>query len=143
MDDSAWIAELTWGSWFLGLLGAGSIALLLSTAGLYAIMSFTVSKRTREIGVRIALGANRARVAREIFARGLKQVSLGVLIGAGLFGMTGLLMLVELGMEAGPTEIGLFALYLTAMTFVCSLACVIPTRRALAIEPTEALRAEG
>ena len=52
-------------------------------AGLYAIMPLTVSRRTREIGVRVALGANRARVAREIFTRGLEQVSLGVLIGAG------------------------------------------------------------
>ena len=61
-----------------------AVALLLSLAGIYAVMSFIVARRTREIGVRVALGASRLRVVREIFRRPLIQVALGILAGAAL-----------------------------------------------------------
>ncbi len=57
LDDSAWAAELAFTAWFWVVLGMGSVRMLLATAGIYSIMSFTVSRRTREIGLRVALGA--------------------------------------------------------------------------------------
>ena len=122
-------------TWFL--IAACGIALVLSLAGIYAVMSFTVAHRTREIGIRVALGADRRRLVGAIFRRPLIQVALG--IGAG-----GLLMLALLAGD-GYVTLTAFALllaYLTIMTGVCLLAAVVPTRRALAVEPSEALRSE-
>jgi putative ABC transport system permease protein len=120
------------------LLGVASgIALLLSLAGIYAIMSFTVSRRTREIGIRVALGASRWRVTGAIVARALAQVSLGIVGGA-------LLVFVLTRAMAGLSlrEVGAILIYVAAITVVCLLACAVPIRRALRIQPTEALRAE-
>jgi hypothetical protein len=115
-----------------------AIALLLSLAGIYAVLSFTVSRRTREIGVRVALGASRQRLVAAIFRKPLIQVSLGVLAGTALigflgFGLTGRLSFPQIGMLVG---------YSALMFGVCLLACIVPTRRALGVEPMEALRAE-
>lgn len=66
------------------LAGVSSIALLLSLAGIYSIMSFTVARRTREIGIRVALGSNPRRIVAAIFGRPLVQVGLGVVAGGAL-----------------------------------------------------------
>jgi ABC-type antimicrobial peptide transport system permease subunit len=131
--------------WFLRLwiritLGLTAIALLLSLAGIYAVMSFTVARRTREIGIRVALGANARTMVAQIFRRPLTQVSIGVLLGSVL---AGLLMLTEMGGgKLSVMGVGLTALYGTVILAVCLLACVVPTRRALRVEPMEALRTE-
>ncbi|MFL5579892.1 MAG: FtsX-like permease family protein, partial [Gemmatimonadaceae bacterium] len=125
--------------WFQVLLALSFVALALSLASIYAVMAFTVARRTREIGVRVALGASPRRVVTAIFRRPLTQVSLGILGGAVLVGA--LLFLVygnELRLVQGALLLG----YAALMLAVCLLACVIPTRRALAVQPTEALRAE-
>jgi predicted permease len=110
------------------------IALVLSLAGIYAAMSFAVSRRTREIGVRVALGAGRRGIVWSIFRRPILQLCGGLLLGtaltAGLFGI------------AQEIRIAFILLYAMVMTLVISLACVVPTRRALGIEPSEALRSE-
>jgi predicted permease len=121
------------------LTGVSTVALLLSLTGIYSVMSFTVSRRTREIGVRVALGSDRRRIVVAIFRRPLVQVLAGIGVGAVLVslvarGLTG-------SLSAG--EIFLVALYSTLMLAVCMLACIVPTRRALGIEPNDALRAEG
>jgi predicted permease len=127
--------------WFRILLVLGSIALVLSLVGIYSVMSFTVARRTREIGVRIALGAGRKRIMTALFARALLQVGLGVSVGVLV------LQVVATRFTAGH----LFSINTTAlllgygvmMMAVCMLACVVPARRALRIQPTEALRAES
>jgi len=115
-----------------------AVAMLLSMAGIYAVMSFTVARRTREIGIRVALGANRRRVVAAVFTRPLAQVGLGVVAG----GM--LTVILNDGIEHPSPAVLLGALgYALLMLGVCLLACVVPTRRALQIQPTEALRADG
>ncbi len=117
-----------------------SIALLLALAGIYAVMSFAVSRRTREIGIRVALGAGARQVVTAIFRRSLTHVALGVLAGGAAT-----TLLVHASSTGGLTARGaaLVAAYATLMLGVCLLACVVPTRRALRIEPRDALRAEG
>ena len=126
--------------WFRLLLGVCAVALVLSLAGIYAVMSFTVARRTREIGIRVALGASQRRVITAVFARPLVQITMGVTAGLAL-----LIALSSLG-NAGPIPwklYGGFAVYSVFMLGVCLLACIVPTVRALRVEPTEALRSEG
>jgi ABC-type antimicrobial peptide transport system permease subunit len=99
----------------------------------------SVSRRTREIGIRVALGADRRRIVAPIFLGPLRQVGLGVTVGVGLLVL--LLFADAGGLSWRITGVALaFAL---VMFGICMLACIGPTRRALRIEPTEALRMEG
>jgi ABC-type antimicrobial peptide transport system permease subunit len=111
--------------------------LVFSLVSIYAVMSFAVSRRTREIGVRVALGASPWRIFRGVFRQPLRQLGLGLLAG------TLLVWALQGGTDNGwPTAKELLTLgaYTTLMTVVCLIACVVPTRRALAVQPTEALR---
>jgi predicted permease len=124
-----------------------AVALLLSLAGIYAVLSFTVARRTREIGVRVALGASRQRVLTAVFRRPLTQVGLGVAAGATLiaFGALALARTTQFRDTMSGLSPGQFALlvaYAAFMLGVCLLACVVPTRRALRVEPTVAMRVE-
>jgi putative ABC transport system permease protein len=114
------------------------LALLLSLAGIYAVMAFAVSRRTREIGVRVALGAPPQRVVGAVFARPMAQVVGGLAAGAVL-----VLLLTRANMRLTARELAWTAAYMALMLGVCLVACVVPTRRALRVEPTEALRADG
>jgi predicted permease len=128
------------------------VAVLLSLAGIYAVLSFTVSKRTREIGVRVAVGATPRKIVATIFKRPIIQVSTGIVIGAFLVGLGSVVVRnhkpdSDMGMHtlAGGLSIGQLATligYAALMLGVCLLACIVPTRRALRVQPTEALRAE-
>ncbi|HET9370716.1 MAG TPA: ABC transporter permease [Vicinamibacterales bacterium] len=123
-----------------------SVAIVLSLAGIYAVLSFTVARRTREIGVRVALGASRLRVIAATFRRPLIQVALGVVIGTA-FVLTGAVLIRYTEFPGYETDLTLEAIamivgYGIVMLGVCLLACVVPTRRALNIEPTAALRTE-
>jgi ABC-type antimicrobial peptide transport system permease subunit len=130
--------------WILGLwiritVVLTATALLLSLAGIYAVLSFTVARRTHEIGVRVALGASRRRVVAAIFRRPLTQVGFGVAAGGALVGV-GALVLSGSGLSLG--QVGLLVAYAGLMLAVCLLACIVPTRRALSVEPTVALRGD-
>ena len=118
------------------------VVLVLSWTGIYAVMSFTVSRRTREIGIRVALGANARRVALAIFRRPLMQVTMGVALGAVVI-LALWAGLSDPGMGPSAGAVALMVVYAATMLGVCLLACVVPTRRALGIEPMEALRADG
>jgi ABC-type antimicrobial peptide transport system permease subunit len=117
-------------------------ALVLALSGIYAVMSFTVSRRTREVGIRVALGSTRSRVVLAILRRPLLQLAAGIIFGALLtFAIGGMLVLetargVTLGFSAG------LAGYVLIMLGVCLLACIVPARRALKVDPIAALRAE-
>jgi predicted permease len=134
--------------WVIGLwvrvsMAMTAVALLMSLAGIYAVMSFIVARRTREIGVRVALGASRVSVFGAIFRRPLIQVGLGILAGAALIAVARSTLATELpGMTDGLTPSGaaIIVAYAIVMLGVCLLACVVPTRRALGVEPTVALR---
>ena len=110
------------------------IVLLLSATGIHALMSFTVARRTREIGIRAALGARPGRIVAGVFSRAFLQISLGILVGSGLAALFGL----------GSTREVMVLLAADAVMLVVGLsASAVPLRRALRIDPTEALRAEG
>jgi cell division protein FtsX len=110
------------------------IVLLLSATGIHALMSFTVARRTREIGVRTALGASPGRIVAGIFSRALLQIGAGVLAGSGLAALWGL----------GSMRQLLLLLAADGIMLTAGLAaCAVPLRRALRIDPTEALRAES
>jgi ABC-type antimicrobial peptide transport system permease subunit len=137
--------------WVLGLwtkvtMLLTGIAILLSLAGIYAVLSFTVARRTRDIGVRVALGASRRRVVLATFRRPLRQVTLGIAVGTAIvFTAASSIKYTEFpGSETDLTVQGmvLIAGYGIVMLGVCMLGCLVPTRRALNIEPTIALRTE-
>ena len=112
----------------------GSIVLLLSATGIHALMSFTVARRTREIGIRAALGAGQGRIVAGIFSRAFLQISAGILVGSALAALVGF----------GSTRQMMLLLAADGIMLVVGLAaCALPIRRALSIDPTEALRAEG
>jgi putative ABC transport system permease protein len=125
--------------------GVSAVALLLATAGVYALMSFTVARRRAEIGIRLALGASTGRIMLSTFSRALAQVGLGLLIG----GIPALALLVNLAPEvmpmmpiAGNHTATVACLVATGfVAIVTTLACVMPARRALLVQPTDALKA--
>lgn len=113
------------------------MVLMFSLVSIYAVMSFAVSRRKREIGVRVALGASPWRVIRAVFAHPLRQLGMGLLAG------TVLVWVLQGGTDNGwPTASQFLTLgaYTTLMSMVFMIACVVPTLRALAVQPTEALR---
>lgn len=111
-------------------------ALVLALSGIYAVMSFAVSRRTREIGIRVALGSNRSRVVLTILRRPLIQTAMGIVLG----GVLTFLWVSAWGMTPG-IALGTGS-YIVAMIGVCLLACVVPVRRALNVDPIAALRNE-
>ena len=117
------------------------IALLLSTAGIYALISFTLARRTREIGIRTALGASPGRVIAGVLGRAIGQVAIGIAIGAipgGIF-----LSLQAREYASGAVMGGAITAAIGAFIIgVAVVACVVPVRRALRIQPTQALRTE-
>ena len=122
--------------WFL--TAASGVALVLALAGIYSVMSFTVAQRTREIGIRVTLGADPRRVVSAIFRRPLRQVGAGIALGT-------LILVVPLAVEGEFLTLRITAIllaYVAAMTAILMLAWILPTRRALSVEPTEALRWE-
>ncbi|MDF1502411.1 ABC transporter permease [Roseisolibacter sp. H3M3-2] len=139
-DDLVW----TWEMFMRATLVMTGVALLLSLSGIYAVLSFTVARRTREIGVRVALGANRRTVIAAVFRRPLTQVGIGIAVGAALIYLgADVLSRTEFRnapIALSPGQVALLVVYAAFMLGVCLLACVVPTRRALGIQPTEALR---
>jgi predicted permease len=128
--------------WLRVTLVMTAVALVLSLSGIYAVLSFVVARRTREIGIRVALGAGRWRVISAIFRRPLLQVGLGVVAGNALLALAGNVEM-EMPGYTGELSIGqlaILAAYGVVMLGVCLLACIVPTRRALSVEPTIALR---
>jgi putative ABC transport system permease protein len=126
-------AKMNWALTSIAWL-VGFIVLLLSATGIHALMSFTVARRTREIGIRAALGAGQGRIVAGIFSRAFLQIGVGILVGSSLAALVGL----------GSTRAVLLLLAADAIMLVVGLtACAVPVRRALRIHPTEALRAEG
>jgi predicted permease len=126
----------------LVMLGiAAAMALLLGTVGLYGVMAYSVSQRTREIGVRMALGAQRWDVMRAVLSEGMLVILIGMAIGlAGSLALTRFLSSFLVGVTA--TDPLTFAGVAVLLALVALAACYIPARRAIRVDPLLALRCE-
>jgi putative ABC transport system permease protein len=117
------------------------MALVLAAVGVYGVMAYSVSQRTQEIGVRMALGATRQSVFRLVLGHALRLVGIGVAVG--LVAAAALTQLLEtLLFETEPLDPWAFALTVTVLVLVATLASYVPARRGTRIEPLEALRTE-
>jgi putative ABC transport system permease protein len=121
------------------LAAFAAIALVLAAVGIYGVMSFVVAQRTQEIGVRIALGAQRARVVGEVIREGMATALAGTILGAGGAWFTGLAMK---GTIHGVETFDPLAFAVVAATLLGSalVACLVPARRAASVDPIVALR---
>jgi predicted permease len=124
------------------LLGIfAGLALVITAAGLAGLMAFSVSQRTQEIGVRMALGAARSEVLGMILRQGLRLVGIGLVLGAvGAFAFSRLMAGLLFGI--GPTDAATFALTGVLLLIIATLACLVPARRASTVDPMVALRHE-
>src|ERR1044072_5465021 len=117
------------------------IALILGAVGIYGVLAYTVSQRTREIGIRMALGANRKDMLRLVVGQGLRLTLIGIAVGlAGSFAATRTLAIFLFGVSAA--DLPTFAAVSVLLVAVAMLACYIPPRRAMKVDPMVALRYE-
>ena len=130
--------------WPLRVFGAmfaifAGIALLLATVGLYAVVAYGVSRRTHEIGVRVALGASDGTILRMVFSTGMRQAGIGLMLGlAAAFGVTRVLSAILVGVS--PTDPLTFGAVSAVLLAGAALGCAVPARRAMRVDPAIALR---
>ena len=126
-------------SQLLGLFAV--VALVLAAVGTYGILSYLVTERQREIGIRMALGAGRGQVVRMILGQGMTMAVLGIAVGmAGAFALSRLLTSLLYGVSpVDPLTFGMVTMVIAAVALA---ACIVPTRRATRVDPLTAIRAE-
>jgi putative ABC transport system permease protein len=118
-----------------------SLALVLATVGVFGVINYSVAQRTHELGIRIALGAQRNDVFKLVVGQGLMLALIGVAVGAaGAFVLTRLISGLLYGVS--PTDKLTFVLVSVLVTLVALLACYVPARRATRVDPLEALRCD-
>jgi ABC-type antimicrobial peptide transport system permease subunit len=120
---------------------AGGMALLLGVAGIYGVISYSVSQRTREIGIRIALGAQRQAVTRMFVKHGLMLAGIGVAIGL-VAAFAAMRLISSLLFEVSAVDPLTYAMVSVTLIGATVLATYVPARRATAVDPSEALRSE-
>src|SRR5439155_1452987 len=137
LDQGLWAPRM--GAMLLGVFGL--LALLLATVGIYGVLSYSVSQRTQEVGIRMALGATSRTVLGLVVGQGMLLVAIGVGIGlAGSLGLARLLASLLFGVKTSdPATFAVVSLVLAVAAFV---ATYIPARRATKVEPMVALRYE-
>ncbi len=143
MTMTAAIAEPLW---FVRVFGTmfmifGFVALFLASIGLYAVMSFTVSRRAREMGVRMALGASASNVVSLVFRQGAWQLGFGLGIGIVLAAVVSRAMSVIL-FDVQPFDASVFVSVAAVLAVTGMFACLIPARRATLVDPAVAMRSE-
>jgi predicted permease len=135
LDQSLWGRKIV--AWLFG--GFGAMALILAVGGIYGVLSYTVSQRKLEIGIRMALGAQNAQVLGEVLRRGMLLVGLGALIGLlGAYGMARAISSIFFGVGAG--SLALYGTVLVILLLVGVVANFLPARRAASVSPVGALR---
>jgi ABC-type antimicrobial peptide transport system permease subunit len=123
------------------LSAAGGMALLLGMVGLYGVLAYSVSQRTREIGVRMALGAQPQKILALVLGRGMAIVAVGLGLGVGAaLVLTRVLSFMLFGVR--PDDPLTYAMIVPLLGVVAVAACYIPARRATRVEPMVALRCE-
>ena len=133
-------------SWTIGVFGSmfgifGGIAFLLASVGLYAVIAHSVSQRTQELGVRMAMGAKAADVLRLVFSQGMRKLAMGLAIGlAAALAVTRLM--VDLLVGVSPNDPLTFTAVALALIVAGVLGCAIPARRAIRVDPAITLRHE-
>ena len=133
------VARPRFSSLLLGLFAAA--ALMLTVVGLYGVVAYGVNQRTREIGMRMALGAQQQNVLALIIRQGMRPAFVGVSVGmVGAFGL--MRLLAGQLYEIKPTDPATFGIVALGLLFVSLAACYIPARRAAKIDPMAALRTE-
>ena len=138
--------HMTWALWGPNMaatlsLAFGIVAILLSAVGLYSVMAYVVSQRTREVGIRMALGANRHDVMKMITTQGMRLAFAGVAIGLVLsLGLARVVSSLLIGISA--YDVTTFAVVSALLACVALIACYLPARRATKVDPLVALRYE-
>jgi hypothetical protein len=124
----------------------GGVAFLLSAVGLYGVMSFSVNQRTQEFGIRMALGADAARIFRMVMTQGAWQLAIGLVLGAGgialLLGVLVAAALRNILFKVNPLDPSIYFAVAGLLTVVAAVSCFVPARRATRVDPLEALRYE-
>jgi ABC-type antimicrobial peptide transport system permease subunit len=123
------------------LLVFAALALLLSAVGVYGLISFSVSQRTAEMGVRMALGASPGQVGALVMRQGVRLAASGVVLGLALAAAIGR-VIAGLLFETSATDPRLYAALGTLLLTIAALACYVPARRAMRVDPMRALRSE-
>ncbi|MGA7275736.1 MAG: FtsX-like permease family protein, partial [Candidatus Udaeobacter sp.] len=124
----------------------GAVAFVLSAVGLYGVMSFSVSQRTQEFGIRMALGADAARIFRMVMQQGAWQLVIGLVLGAGgaalLLGVLAAAALKNILFKVNALDPTIYFAVAGLLTLVAAVSCFVPARRATRVDPVAALRYE-
>jgi putative ABC transport system permease protein len=124
----------------------GVVAFILSSVGLYGVMSFSVNQRTQEFGIRMALGADAARIFRMVMTQGAWQLAMGLVLGAGgialLLGVVAAAALKNILFKVNALDPSIYFAVAGLLTLVAAASCFVPARRATLVDPIEALRTE-
>jgi ABC-type antimicrobial peptide transport system permease subunit len=124
----------------------GIVAFILSAVGLYGVMSFSVNQRTQEFGIRMALGADAARIFRMVMTQGALQLAIGLVLGAGgialLLGVIAAAALKNILFKVNALDPTIYFAVAGSLTLVAAISCFVPARRATRVDPVAALRYE-
>jgi len=124
----------------------GAVAFILSAVGLYGVMSFSVTQRTQEFGIRMALGADARRIFKMVMTQGAWQLGIGLFVGAGaiavLLKLAGSTAIQTFLFKVNAFDPSIYFLVAGLLTVVAAISCFVPARRATRVDPVAALRYE-